>query len=258
MTNHFLIGAADKTERLLALAGDHYMLIDDGPIADAFLERHHARLFDIHSHHFNPLKGIDYKRARDIAAALYTASPEGKDTLTVRNGRRALARLLDAKPERFDAMPTGDGITGAEEALATIDDMLLSPILREVLCNRTNFRFTGKVVVKLNRAEIGEVDAFLLACLLIGQSQGQVIVPDGGFYLRDFHVSFIRQNRLIAGVTTLSELSPRLRQMSLTIKDIQGHGCVFEDAETLANYAGLTRDTNGFGDFVRRAMDHSL
>jgi hypothetical protein len=86
--NHFLIGTADKTDRLLQLAGDHFLLIDDGPIADAFLVERTCRLFDITKHSFNPLKDIDYKRARDIAQALYTASPEGRDTLTVRNGKR--------------------------------------------------------------------------------------------------------------------------------------------------------------------------
>src|ERR1700731_4717490 len=103
MRNHLLIGISDKTSRLLELAGDHkFLLIDDGPIADAFLlEFPEAKEFDVTRHSFNPLQGIDYKRARDFAAAVYTASPEGENTLTVRNGKRALARLLLYGPQHL-------------------------------------------------------------------------------------------------------------------------------------------------------------
>lgn len=36
-------------------------------------------------HSFNPLHGIDYKEARALADLLYTISPQGENTLTVRN-----------------------------------------------------------------------------------------------------------------------------------------------------------------------------
>lgn len=250
--NHLLIGTADKTERLLALAPQHFLLIDDGPIAEAFLKLPRAKLFDIKEHSFNPLAGIDYKRARDIAAAIYTASPEGRETLTVRNGKRSLSRLLLQNPKRLDKLKSDE--ERDLEALATVDDLLLSPVLRRVLCGNPNFAMKGRVVLKLDRATIGDFDAFVLASLAIGQFQGHVIVPDFGFYGRDFYSSLVRQNRLVAGVTFLAELTPKLRQMSLSIKDKDGLGCLFEDAETLADYAGLTRDTNGYGDFVRRLM----
>jgi hypothetical protein len=48
--------------------------------------------------------------------------------------------------------------------------------------------------------------------------QGQIIVPDFGFYARDCHASLIRENRLIAGVYTLSELNSKLRQMCLLME----------------------------------------
>src|SRR5688500_7748028 len=53
-----------------------------------------ARIFDPTQHSFNPLKDIDYKTARALADVLYTAFPQGDNTLTVRNGKRALLKAL--------------------------------------------------------------------------------------------------------------------------------------------------------------------
>jgi hypothetical protein len=46
-----------------------------------------ARIFDPTKHSFNPLKNIDYRKARALADVLYTAFPQGENTLTVRNGK---------------------------------------------------------------------------------------------------------------------------------------------------------------------------
>jgi hypothetical protein len=251
--NHLLVGTADKTEHLLQLTRYGFLLIDDGPIADAFLARFpRAKLFDPTIHSFNPLRGMDYKRARDFAGALYTASPEGENTLTVRNGKRAMTRLLLNSPTRLDRI-VGEDEADAE-ALATVDDVLLSPVLRRVFCNPTNFSFKGSVVARIDRSQLGDFDAFVLASLLIGQFRGQVIVPDFGFYGRPLHTNLIRQTRLIAGVQVLAELEPKLRQVVLTIKDKRADNTTAEDAETLAQYAGLVPDTTGHTDFVQRAV----
>jgi hypothetical protein len=236
MTNHLLIGTADKTERLLQITKPHFLLIDDGPIDEAFLARFpHAKLFDPQEHSFNPLRNMDYKRARDFAQALYTASPEGKETLTVRNGKRALLTLLLSKPTRLDRLPRSTD-PGSIEALETVNDMLLSPVLKNVLCHPTNFSFKGTVVAKIDRAELGDFDAFLLGTLLIGQYQRHVILPDFGFYGRPFHTSLIRQNRLTAGVQFLSELEPKLQQAALTMREKTAYRVTTEDAEKLLPY----------------------
>jgi hypothetical protein len=235
MSNHLLVGSADKTERLLNLTPHGFLLIDDGPIADVFLSRFpRAKLFDPTQHSFNPVKGIDYKRARDFATALYTASPEGKDTLTVRNGKRALTRLLLANPTRLDRLTSSS--EADTEALATIEDLLLSPVLRRVLCKPTNFSFKGSVVAKIDRAQLGDFDAFILASLLIGQSQGQVIVPDFGFYGRPLHTILIRQDRLIAGINFLTELESSLQQAVLTMEEKTAYRTTTEDARNLLPY----------------------
>lgn len=239
MKNHFLVGSF-TVERLLELAQPPFLLIDDGPLAEQFLSHTKAKLFDVTKHHFNPLRGMDYKRARDFAATLYSASPEGESTLTVRNGRRALVQLLLAHPARLDKLRSESSDPGTLEALATIQDLLVSPVLQFVLCRDPGFSFTGSVVVKLDRAVIGDFDAFVLASLIIGHHKGTVIVPDFGFYGRDFYMSLIRQNRLIAGLQFLSETTPALQQALLSIKDKTIYRTSPEDAKRLVIYTQNT------------------
>lgn len=261
--NHLLIGAADKTERLLEMTKPRFLLIDDGPIADCFLERFpKARLFDPAVHSFNPLAGMDYKRARDFAETIYSASPGGRDTLTVRNGKRALVRILLAHRGSLGTLQASEDAEddADKEALAMIEDLLISPVLRGVLCaSGKPFKFgEGTTVAKLDRAELGEFDAFVLGSLLIGQHQGQVVVPDFGFFGRPLHVSLIRQDRLTAGLHFLDEVPKQLRQELLLIDDKQGAGCTLDDAKVLADYKGLipdpTRADNLYNQFVQRTM----
>jgi hypothetical protein len=46
-----------------------------------------------------------------------------------------------------------------------------------------------------------------IGLLLIAQFKGQLVIPSFGFYGRDAHVNLIEEDRLIAGVNTLGELS---------------------------------------------------
>jgi hypothetical protein len=245
--NHLLIGTEDKTQHLLDRAQPGFLLIDDGPIADAFIERFRPRVFDPAKHSFNPLGHRTYRQVRDFASILY----DGKDLMTYRDGKRALTQMF-LQADRLDKLPRIRHV-GYDEAQATVDDLLLSPTLSRVLCGEPNFAFDISVVARLDRAKLGDFDAFVLAGLLIGQTKGQVIVPDFGFYGRDLHRSLIRQNRLVAGVNRLAEV-PALQQVLLTIKDKVPAGCVFEDAEVLAKYAKLLPGTNGYSEFVRQAM----
>jgi hypothetical protein len=88
----------------------------------------------------------------------------------------------------------------------------------------------------------------------MAQFKEQLVVPDFGFYGRDVHAGLVREGRLIAGVNTLAELTPRLRQAVLLIEDKVAAGATADDAETLAQYAGLLPRTNGFSSFVEDAM----
>jgi len=222
----------------------YLFLSDDIPtIADAII-------FDPRKHSFNPLEDIDYRKAREIADVLYTVYPQGENTLTVRNGKRALLKaLLEAK--RLDA------VEGDEEVQGMVGDLLASPVLRRVLCSDKHFSFNPRSVIlaRINRAELGEFDALVLGLLLIAQFKGQIILSDLGFYGRDAHASLIRQERLIAGVNFLDELPEKLRQAVLLIPDKVPQRALHDDAVELAKLRGLVPQTNEFNDFVREAME---
>lgn len=244
--NKLYIGLADKTFD----TRPGYLLIDDGPICDAFLAKHkRAKEFDPRKHSFNPLP-MTVRNAREFASIVFGEA--GADTLRVRDGKRALTRLL-TKANRLDRLNAGRA-DDEKEAAAIIDDLLLSPVLRGVLCNQTpRWLFSGSLVARINRADLGDHDARILGSLLILQFKGQIIVPDFGFYARDFHASLLRENRLIAGVYTLSELEPKLRQLCLLMEK-EGRRCTYDDAQTLAHYAGLAPHTVGYDDYLKDLM----
>lgn len=208
-----------------------------------------ARLFDPTKHSFNPLKDIDYRTARALADVLYTAYPQGENTLTVRNGKRALLRAL-LSATRLDRVEGDDEVTGM------VDDLLQSPVLTSVLCKPTNFSFAPNSLIfaRINRAELGDFDALLLGLFLIGHFKGQVIVPDFGFYGRDVHISLIREERLIAGLNFLGELTPKLRNSVVLMDDKEASGTTFDDAQVLADFARVPRGTNAFNAFIDRMM----
>jgi hypothetical protein len=252
MTNKFIIGRGDKTPHLDTKPG--FLLIDDGPIADLFLEKYsRAKEFDPHTHSFNPLP-MDERQARAFADIVF--GDAGRDTLTVRNGKRALARLV-TKAKRLDQIVPGKG-DDEKEAAAAIDDLLFSPLMRKILCDTENkFSFRAgrsSVVARLDRADIGDHDARILGALLISRFKGQIILPDFGFYARPFHDALIREKRLIAGVYTLSELDKELRQMCLLMEKT-GTQCTWDDACELAKYDCIhPPHTEGYDTFIKSAM----
>lgn len=209
-----------------------------------------ARIFDPTIHSLNPLSRITYRAARELAEVLYTTTPQGENTLTVRNGKRALLpALLDGV--RFDK------IEDIEEVMAFKDDLLRSPVLRHVLChpkNQFSFNPKSKIFARINRAELGEFDAMVLGLILINHYKGQLVIPDFGFYGRDAHASLVRTERLIAGVYHLAELPLSLRNAMLLIQDKQASGALYDDAVLLARFAGLTPGTNAFNDYVEQAI----
>jgi hypothetical protein len=233
MRNKLFVGVSSKVE---LPKGGYLFISDDVP------EVSRPRVFDPLKHSFNPFADLTYRKAREIADILYTVYPQGENTLTVRNGKRALLKMLMDGPDRLDKLPRDFGKTdlGPLEALATVDDVRVSPVLRRVLCNPTNFSFkpNSKILARLDRAELGEFDCLLLGLLLMAHFKGQVVVKEGGSYLRDMHVSLIRENRVVAGINFLDELPVKLRRAALLIDDKIPNGATLEDAETLAEYAG--------------------
>jgi hypothetical protein len=68
------------------------------------------------------------------------------------------------------------------------------------------------------------------------------------------HMRLIREERLIAGVNFLGEVSPKLRQGVALIGEKVLSGATAEDAEALAKYHGLVPTTNAFKEFVQEAI----
>jgi len=260
MTNQIYIGI----NRDIKLPDGGYLLIEDEA-----RDIPRSRVFDPSIHSLNPLKDIDYKRARDLAEVIYTLYPQGGDTLTVRGGKRALARYfllyasfekienrLHAKQRAYELdRKTNEPLSPTEfEVLGVVSDILLSPVLKKMLAT-SNFSFNprSKIVARVNRAELGTFDALAVALLLINHFQGQFVIPDFGFYVRETHVSLLHQNRLIVGINFLSDLPPKLRQFALLNKTVPS-GTSFSDAEQLAEVARIPRGTMGYNEFIDQAM----
>jgi hypothetical protein len=88
--NKLIIGLAEKTDALQTKVP--FLLIYDGPICDAFHARcKWAKLFDPKETPFNP-SASRRKGARDFGDLIHGKS--GENTVTVRNGKRALQRLV--------------------------------------------------------------------------------------------------------------------------------------------------------------------
>src|ERR1700758_3235531 len=68
-------------------------------------DKYRAQVFDPTKHHLDPFTNIDHIKAKDHARALYSIEPDvGANTLTVRNGKRRLARYLLHENQRLDKL----------------------------------------------------------------------------------------------------------------------------------------------------------
>ena len=258
--NILLIGA-DKSQLLPHIPNDNFLLIDDGPLSEIVSETNRTiRHFNPEKHSFNFLKNITPQKARDLANVFYASDPGGENTLTVRNGKRALAKLLK-NAKKFDRITGDEKDPAIVEALGLLDSVLFTDQVRNVLVKRANFSLTGTIIAKLDRAKMGDFDCFVLANLLISQYQGTVIIPDFGFYQSPLNASLLRQERLIAGINSFDEV-PDFKNQLIQVEQKIGARCTPKDAELLAQYAGLhqdpTRVDNPYNCFIAKAIGASL
>lgn len=243
--NALLIGS-NKQPLLQFIPRDNFLYIDDAPS-----DFPRAKQFDVSVHSFNPLKDIDYKKAREFLHVLEAIFPEGKDTLTNRNSRFQLLTALLSNPKGLDRLIKDT--KGTADAYQKIQTLLLSPVLERVLNGVPNFSVKGTIVARLDRAELGDFDCYVLGNLLISQFQRAIVVPDFGFYAHKGHAALIRQNRLIAGVSSFDEV-PHLKNQLLQIPHKIGSGATPDDAKLLALYAGILPGTNAYNDFIAGAI----
>jgi hypothetical protein len=247
-----LIVGANKTTILDHLPEGDFLMIDDGPIIEKL--RYRGRKFDVLRNSFNPLKDLSYRTAREFVAVLNAVFPEGENTLTKANTRFQLLRALTGtKHERLSTLISDTKET--HDAYQTLQTLLLSPVLRRVIDNprRRDFAFTGTITAWLDRALLGDFDAFVLGNLLISQYPGPIVIPDFGFYALPAHSTLIRQDRLIAGLNTFDEV-PELKNLLLQMETKVGRRCAPEDAELLARYSGFKRDAHGYSNFIEQCI----
>lgn len=235
---------------LLRHLPEEFLIIDDGTIIDQIHRR--ARRFDIEKHAFNPLKDMTYQRARTFLDVLNAVFPEGDNTLTRRYSNFVLLNALLAKPRMLSELipKPNPKDTGALDAYQKIQTLLLSPVLERVLNTGLSFPFQGTILAKIDRAILGDFDSFVLGNLLISLYPGPVVIPDFGFYACPSHVGLIRQDRLIAGISSFDEV-PRFRNHLLLFGKKIGSRCTPDDAELLASYAGIRPGSNGYNDYVQ-------
>jgi hypothetical protein len=249
--NSLFIG--DTTDILAEVRGP-FLLLDDGPLIEQLPTR---KVFDVTKHSINILKGVDYRRARDLVAITDAIYPEGANTLSKKNSTYALLLALCNQPKSLHTLfrgmplPLKTTVEAILEAQQKIDTLLLSPILRSVLTKEANFRMDGVVLARLSRAELGDFDCFALGHFLISLYKGQVVIPDFGFYGRSYLTYLIREERLICGVRALAQLPPDLRQEVLLIPDKQAKNCTYEDAVTFGNYLGKNPNLHEYNDFIK-------
>lgn len=80
-----------------------------------------------------------------------------------------------------------------------------------VFCEAPTFTFNGNCLnqAHISRADLGDFDALVLGLFLLAHFKGQLVAEGFGFYGREAHVSFVRENRLIAGVNFLGGAEPQ-------------------------------------------------
>ncbi|QOZ20815.1 hypothetical protein XI02_42110 [Bradyrhizobium sp. CCBAU 21365] len=223
-------------------------MLDDGPLCDLFLERFKKiKAFDFETHGLNPLPA-SYAMRRRLPGILWDNS--GKDTLRVRDGKRALRNKLKANnAKRFDKLPFNNG-DADREAADMVDELMDSPVLSKVLTKRPpRFLLSGSSVV-VRMGELEDFDRTVLGSLFALLYPGNVIISDFGQYARDLHIPMMRKGRLSIGLNNLEQLDKRMQQAVLQIPTKIGRGCTYDDAVELAQigckFPPGTMDYNAF------------
>lgn len=250
---NLLVVGTDKSELVKHLP-DHFLFIGDKadfPVP----KRVKVTRLNLSTHSYNPLKGMNYKKARDFISILDAVFPEGANTLTKKSSNFEILKALLSKPQTLERLIPRGTDAGTLDAYQKIQTILLSPVLRHFLTNPTNFSFKGTILAELDRTVLPEFDCFLIANLLIANYSGTIVIPDYGFYACTFHSQIIRQNRLMVGVNFLDEV--KNKHHLLLMKRKIASRCTNEDARTLAEYNGLVEGTNAYTDFVQRSVGWS-
>lgn len=274
-----LIIGADKTDTFRnAILNPHFprtfLLVDDGTVIDCLdlPKRRQIKRLDFTKDSFNPFVR-DYLRARQIVEILGHAWDGGSSTLTKETGLTFILEQLLTKPRPLAKLiPTPDknSTTGHIWAHDKIKEILLSPVLYHVFNKQPSFDLEGTIIARLDRS-LARFDRFLLGNLLMAEYKGQIVVPTFGSYACPFHIDML--DRMTVGLNSLDEprITPEMRHGLLMMQPTKlfrfrrlevytHHACKssYEDAVTLARYAGLRpdflREDNAYNAFIEACI----
>jgi hypothetical protein len=193
-----------------------------------------AHIFEPNEHSLDVLKDMNYQKAAALTAGILALFPGGENTLTKEDAAHELLSAFMGNPTTlFGLIPPSKDV-GREKARRMIERILLSPVLHRVLCGggkTFTFKTTWRsvTVARINPAELGAFDARALVHFLLALYPGQFLIPSFGRYALDSHMDLIEQDRLIAGVNSLSELPDDLRDRFL-IEEKVPQGASYDDA----------------------------
>lgn len=222
-------------------------------------------IFDHRKHHFNPIKDAGYDEQCDFIEIMMNLFPNGETTLTKEGVPEVFFEAFTKKPKHIGEMLKSQSKDPSYiSAQRMIKRILRSPTLKRVLCNPTNFSFYPskkkecKIIARIDHSELRDFDKQALVWFLMSHYKNQIILQDGGFYLREMHSRLFDQGRLITRVNFLAELPEKLRMTALRIDEKIPSGALAEDAEELAKYARLrpdrSREDNPYNRFVDEAI----
>lgn len=223
-----------------------------------------AKIFDPTKDGINILKDLDYRKICAITDAIDALFPEGENTLTRATGLEYIADQLDAAMvaevrrapialRDLISEPDKKSTTGHTWAYGKIRRILRSPLLNRMLSGK-DFTFGKRTLAHVDPAKLTLFDAQTVTFFLMASYPGQLVLPSYGLYAREMHAQLILEDRLIAGVNTLSELPPQLRQLAL-LQETIACGTTAADAQTLADKDSMYgRGTVDYGDKVSEAM----
>lgn len=106
---------------------------------------------------------------------------------------------------------------------------------------------------RINGSELGDFDAPVLGLLLMAHPKRQIVVPDLLLWSK-MSCSLHKRESSHCRREPLGELPVILRQSALLIEAKEVSGATMQDAETLAEYAGFVKGTQGFTDYVQSAV----
>jgi hypothetical protein len=96
------------------------------------------------------------------------------------------------------------------------------------------------VIANLNRAAVGDRDAFMLGSFLLARAEAPVYIGDLGFFRSDHLAGLFSRGGYTAAVRFLDDLAPGLRRAVMDpATDKYVFQTVRKDAEELAFYVGV-------------------